>query len=336
MKTNRKFSLGLLTLIVLCACARAPQEIPEKTLVPAVPLKPEDVSKSIVRIVSMPRIKGVGNGFYVARDKIATNIHLIAGVDPVSTHVSDSGGTRSIRGITAYDIKNNLVILKVSVEGVPLPLGDSDAVRTGDAISANGFRAGERNRGTQGTVLGVGGNDKWFSTTLDPDPDVSGSPIWNSKGEVIGIEVIAGEFGYAIPSNTLKVLLAESGTVEPFAQWQQRDVIRAYDSVEQAKREFSDENYNTMIEALNAAITLSPEFATAYTNRSEGKLSLGQFESERGKAMAAQQHYRLAINDCTKALQLNPESAAAYKNRAFAKRLLADAKADLGNLKEAP
>lgn len=334
MKTNRKFSLGLLALIILCACTRAPQEIQEKALVPAVPLKPEDVSKSIVRIVSMPRIKGIGSGFYVARDKIATNIHLIAGVDPVSTHVSGSGGTRSIRGVTAYDIKNNLVILKVSVEGVPLPLGDSDAVKTGDAISANGFRAGERNRVTQGTVLGVGGNDKWFSTTLDPDPDVSGSPIWNSKGEVMGIEVIAGEFGYAIPSNTVKVLLAESGTVEPFAQWQQRNVIRAYGSVEQAKREFSDENYNTMIEALNAAITLNPEFATAYTNRSEGKLSLGQFESERGKAMEAQQHYHLAIDDCTKALQLNPESAAAYKNRAFAKRLLADAKAALGNLKE--
>ena len=334
MKTNRKFSLGLLVLIILCACARAPQEIEETALVSAVPLKPEDVRRSIVRIVSTSEIRGTGKGFFVASDKIATNIHLVAGANPVSVHVRGSDGTRSIRGVTAYDVKNNLVILKVSAEGVPLPLGDSDAVKTGDAISADGFRSGERNRVTQGTVLGVH-NNEWFSTTLDPDPDVSGSPIWNSKGEVMGVEVITGEFGYAIPSNTLKILLAELDTVEPFAQWQQRDAIRAYSHVEQAKREFSDEDHNTMIEVLNAAITLNPEFATAYANLGKGKLSLGQFESDRGKAMEAQQHYRLAIDDCTKALELNPESAVAYKNRAFAKRLLADAKVDMGYLKEA-
>lgn len=49
MKTNRKFSLGLLALIILCACARAPQEIEETALVPTDPLKPEDVRGSIAR-----------------------------------------------------------------------------------------------------------------------------------------------------------------------------------------------------------------------------------------------------------------------------------------------
>lgn len=332
MKTNRKFSLGLLALIILCACARAPHEIEENALVPAVPLKPKDVRGSIVRVVSTSEVSGAGNGFFVAPDKIVTNIHLVAGANPVTAHVRGSGGTRSIRGVTAYDVKNNLVILKVSAEGVPLPLGNSDAVKTGNAISANGFRAGERNRVTQGTVLGVRDNDKWFSTTLDPDSDVSGSPIWNSKGEVVGIEVIAGEFGYAIPSNTLKVLLAESDTVEPFAQWQQRDVIRAYDYVEQAKRKLSDGDPNGMIGMLNEAITLNPRFAIAYTSRGAGQLSLGEFESENGNEVKAKRHYNAAIADFDKALQLNPDSTTVYKNRGLTKRLLADAEANTENV----
>ena len=332
MKTNRKFLLGLLALIILCACARAPQEIEEKTLVPVVPSEPEDVRTSIVRVVSASKIRGVGNGFFVAPDKIATNIHLIAGANPVSAHVRGGGVTRSIRGVTAFDAKNNLVILKVSVEGVPLPLGDNDAVKTGDIISDAGILArGSKDKAKQGTILGIRDYDKWFSTTLVPDPEVSGGPILNSENEVIGIETVEGEFGYAIPSNALKVLLAESDTVESFAQWQQRDVIRAYSYVAQAKREFSDGDYIEMIDALNEAITLNPEFATAYAKRGEGTLSFGKFEFDRGNIEVSQHHYHAALDDFNKALQLNPDSAAAYKNRGLAKRLLADSETDTGN-----
>ena len=331
MKTDRKFLLGLLALIILCACARAPQEIEEKTLVPVVPSEPEDVRTSIVRVVSASKIRGVGNGFFVAPDKIATNIHLIAGANPVSAHVRGGGVTRSIQGVTAFDAKNNLVILKVSVKGVPLPLGDSDAVKTGDAISDAGILArGSKDKAKQGTILGIRDYDKWFSTTLAPDPEVSGGPILNSENEVIGIDAVDGEFGYAIPSNALKVLLAESDTVESFAQWQQRDVIRAYSYVEQAKRKFSND-HSAMIEALNEAITLNPEFPAAYATRGEGTLSVGEFEFDRGNIEASQRHYHAALDDFNKAIQLNPDATPVYKNRGLTKRLLADSEADTGN-----
>ena len=333
MKTDRKFLLGLLVLILLCACARAPQEIEEKSLAPTESLKSEEVRNSIVRVVSRSRIRGVGNGFFVAPDKIATNIHLIADADPVSVHVRGGGVVRSIRGVTAFDGKNNLVILKVSIEGAPLPLGDSDAVKTGATISDAGLLARGHNegKGTQGTILGIRDNDKWFSMTLQPDPEISGGPLLNSKNEVIGIENIEGEFGYAVPSNALKVLLAESDTIEPFAQWQQRDAIRAYSYVAQAKREFNDGAHSAMIDVLNEAIRLNPEFATAYVKRGEAKLHLGEFESEKGHATEAQRHYHSAIDDSDRALQLNPESAVAYKNRGLAKRLFADSEIDTKN-----
>ena len=329
MKANNKSVLGLLALIILSACARVSPEIKEKTFVPVVP---EDVSNSIVRIVNPPDLQGMGNGFFVARDRVATNIHLIAGANPISMHVRGTDGTRSIQGVTAFDAENNLVILKVSVEGVPLPLGDSGVVKIGSTISADGFRAERRqNRITQGTILGIRDNDQWFSTTLEPDPDVSGGPILNSKNEVIGIEVMEDDLGYVIPSKSLKTLLAESDTVESLAQWQQRDAIRAYRYVEQAERKFSDEDYSAMVKILNEAIQLNPEFLAAYITRGEAKLYLGMFESEKGHAMAAQRYYRSAIDDSDKALQLNPDAAAAYKNRGLAKRLLADSETDTKN-----
>lgn len=332
MKIDSKFLLGLLTLMILFSCARAPQEIEDKNLALAKPSKPESVYNSIVRIVNPPDLRGFGNGFFVARDKIATNIHLIAGANPVSVHVRGGGVTRAIQGVTRYDLKNNLVILKVSIEGPPLPLSDSNQVKTGDTISDAGLLArGSKDKTKQGTILGIQASDRWFSTTLQPDPEISGGPILNSENEIVGIEVIEGDFGYAVPSNVLKVLLAESDTVESLAQWQQRDAIRAYSYVEQAKRKLRDDDYSGMIDALNEAIRLNPEFATAYTKQSEAKLYLGGLESEKGHATAAQRHYRSAIDDSNRALQLNPDTAAAYKNRGLAKRLLADSEADTGS-----
>ena len=337
MKTNNKFLLGLLTLVILYACTPDIQRIPVKTPVPTEGLAYEKVKDSTLGVLGWQGdARVVGTGFFVARDKIATNIHLLAGVDPVSVHVRVSDGTRSIRGATAFDVKNNLVILEITGEGVPLPLGDSDAVKIGDPIS--GIDTFVRRYGFKdphGTVLGVRSTDKWFSTTLQPDSTVSGGPVLNSKGKVIGIEVMEGEFGYAIPSNALKVLLDKMDAVEPLAQWQQRDVIRIYSYVEQAKRKFGDDDHDGMIEVLTEAIKLNPKFATAYAGRGERKLSIGKFASEEGNVVEAQRRYRSATDDFDSALQLNSEFAAAYKNRALTKRLLAEAETDTGNLKEA-
>lgn len=337
MKTNGKFALGLLTLVILCSCAQDFQRIPVETSLPTEGLAYEKVKDSTLGVLGWQGdSRVVGTGFFVAHNKVVTNIHLLANVDPISVHVRVSDGTRSIRGVTAFDVKNNLVILEITGEGVPLPLGDSDGVKIGDSIlGIDTFVRRYGFKDPQGTVLGVRSTDKWFSITLHPDPTVSGGPVLNSKNEVIGIEVMEGEFGYAIPSNALKVLLTKMSKVEPLAQWQQRDVIRVYSYVEQAKRTFGNDDHDDMIEVLNEAIKLNPKFASAYAGRGERKLSVGEFASEEGNVVQAQRRYRSAIDDFDRALQLNSESAAAYKNRALTKRLLADAEINIGNLKEA-
>ena len=75
MKVDRKSIFVLLTLGFLFSCAPTPQQIvSEKPITPPVDSVSEKVKGSTVRLVSL---RGIGSGFFVARDKIATNIHSL-------------------------------------------------------------------------------------------------------------------------------------------------------------------------------------------------------------------------------------------------------------------
>ena len=75
MKVDRKSIFVLLTLGFLFSCAPTPQQIvPKKLVIPPVDSVSEKVKDSTVRLVGL---RGIGSGFFVARDKIATNIHSL-------------------------------------------------------------------------------------------------------------------------------------------------------------------------------------------------------------------------------------------------------------------
>ena len=57
----------------------------------------------------------------------------------------------------------------------------------------------------------------------------SGSPVRDSKGQVIGIvSAVEDPYSYVIPSNALRTLIVQSGPVEPLTQWRKREPIRTY------------------------------------------------------------------------------------------------------------
>ena len=58
-----------------------------------------------------------GSGFFVDEDKIATNIHNVAWSGPVFVKLSDKKTIWAIEGVTAYDVENDLVVLKIAGEG---------------------------------------------------------------------------------------------------------------------------------------------------------------------------------------------------------------------------
>ena len=367
IKTNRKFLLCSLAFVILFSCAPVPQEIEKEKLVP---LAPENVRSSIVRIVSPPGNRVVGSGFFVAPDKIATNIHLIATADPISVHIRGHRITWSIRGVTAYDVRNDLVILKISGEGIPFPIGNSDTVENGESVSAVGYIQFGHRKIMEGVIHSIRDSDKWIRTTVNSANGNSGSPVLNSEAQVIGILAdMDGTYSYAIPSNALKRLLARPRLTVPVAQWQKKTRIRAFISCELGDQNWREEKYEEAVGAYDKAIELNPDYADAYRKRGtvklalddyEGaiedytqsiklnsgsawvyynrglvKLTLGDLHTAQGDIEKARGLYAAGIEDCTRVIELNPEDTAAYHNRALGQFRLGEFRVNQRNIVEA-
>ena len=308
MKMNRIFLLGLLFLSFLFSCARAPQQIIE------VPEKGIDFT--VVRVEGR---FGAASGFFVAPDKIATNIHVIAHPGSVFIKSADKQKVWGVEGVMAFDVRNDLAVLKVIGEGVPFLLGNSDAVGVGDAVIATGYPGGKY-RGTQGIVHRVRTNDKWLQMKISLSGGSSGSPVRNSKGRVIGIvSAVEDPYSYAIPSNALRTLIDRSRLAEPLTQWRKRKHIRAYIYSVQGQRKYNANHYNEAVADFDKAIKLNPEKVDAYYNRGLAKFTLGDLEFAQGNLEKARRLYEAGIEDSTQAIKLNPEDAYAYHNRAGGK-----------------
>ncbi len=322
MKCNIRPFLSLLCILgFILSCAQAPQQVADRTLAQDSGTKKEQAST--VRIVSQTgKPITLGSGFFVGKDKIATNIHVVAQPGPVFAKFSNTEKILVVEGVAVYDVKNNLVILKLSGEGIPLPIGGSDAVQIGESVFVAGY-TDEEYKTELGTIASIQKNDKWFEMKVSASKESSGGPVLNSKGQVIGIAVGYGgdSENYAIPSNTLRALLAQSIPLEPLAEWRKREVIRAEMYHSQGEEKIAVKEYKDAIVDFDKAIALNPEHVRAYYRR--------------GKAKYHIDNYIGAIDDCTHAIKLNPEHARAYNGRGVAKMGLGRSKHKSGDTERA-
>ena len=295
------------------------QQIAEKAL-----------TDSVVRLVWQKTDEETGesliwpraSGFFVASNLIATNIHCVTGAPSVFAEIVSTKTEFRVEGVVAFDAENDLVILKVAGEGIPLSIDDSNTLQVGETVCAVGHPRAEEGEATQVTISGIQNSGKRLEIKEEFDPGNSGSAILNDSGKVIGVAVGgamavsvlgAGTRGYmnhAIPAGTLAHLLDHVAEAEPFAEWQKRPLIRAYTEIRQAQAEFQQGNHQESIAHLDAALELNPNLGDAYLNRATANLLLGD--------------HKKAIADCDNALKLNPHHVLAYINRATAKSLLGE------------
>ena len=171
--------------------------------------------------------KNLGSGFIISADGyIITNNHVVDGADEIKVKLSDG---REFRGeVKGRDEKFDLALVKIDAKGnLPIaPLGDSDKLEVGEWVMAIGNPFGLAQTVTagivsaQGRVIGSGPYDDYIQTDASINPGNSGGPLFNAKGEVIGINtaILAGGqgIGFAIPVNMAKSIitqLKESGKV---------------------------------------------------------------------------------------------------------------------------
>ena len=117
-----------------------------------------------------------GSGFFVSPNLIVTNLHCVARAPSIVAELVNSEIQLPIEGVVASDIANDLVVLKVTGEGVPLTLGDSDAVQMGDTVCTAGYPHGEKGVATQVAIHGIRESDKHFEIKAAFNPGQSGSP----------------------------------------------------------------------------------------------------------------------------------------------------------------
>ncbi len=152
----------------------------------------------------------LGSGFVIDKDgTILTNNHVVSQADEIEVGLSD--GRKYKAKVVGTDEKTDIAVIKIKADK-DLPfvvLGSSKAMRAGDWVMAIGNPFGLEHTVTVGVIsamgrlIGGGPFAKFIQTDASINPGNSGGPLFNLKGEVIGINTMiyaAGQgIGFAIP-----------------------------------------------------------------------------------------------------------------------------------------
>ncbi len=168
-----------------------------------------------------PVRRGAGSGFIIRADGLVlTNNHVVEGADDILVKLDD--GREFSAKVLGTDPLTDLALLKLQgkVENLPVVrLGDSDALKVGDWVVAIGNPFGLASSVSAGIIsakerdIRAGPYDDFLQTDAAINPGNSGGPLFNLRGEVIGINtaIIGGGtgIGFAVPSNMAKALLPQ-------------------------------------------------------------------------------------------------------------------------------
>ena len=147
-------------------------------------------------IPNMPREfenKSLGSGFIISADGyVLTNAHVIDGADEVVVKLVDK---REIKAkVVGADKRTDVALIKIEAGDLPVArLGDPAKLRVGEWVVAIGSPFGFENTVTAGIVSAKGRSlpqenfVPFIQTDVAINPGNSGGPLFNMKGEVIGI-----------------------------------------------------------------------------------------------------------------------------------------------------
>lgn len=215
------------------------------------------------------------SGFFVDKHMIVTNCHVAQGTNSIIAEFVDKQEKFEIESVEAYDIENDLILLKVNGEGVPLKIGDSAEIMSEDVICAVGYPNGNAEI-THGAIDGISSSNQRIRMRIGTTDGSSGCPILNSHGETIGIDASGDEvYSYAIPSNILIELINNVGESLPLKEWQKLPQIRAFTEKKEGDKLQKEGEYKKAIAHYDTAIQINPDMVKAYDKRSDAKMELG-------------------------------------------------------------
>jgi serine protease Do len=138
-------------------------------------------------------VRGQGSGFIVSADGlILTNAHVVRDAKDVTVKLTDRREFKA--KVLGSDPKTDVAVLKIDASKLPVvPLGSSRDLKVGEWVLAIGSPFGFENSVSAGVVSAKGRSlpDDSFVPFIQTDvavnPGNSGGPLFNSRGEVVGI-----------------------------------------------------------------------------------------------------------------------------------------------------
>lgn len=178
-------------------------------------------------------VRGMGSGFIVSPDgTILTNAHVVKDATDVTVKLTDRREFRA--KVLGSDPKTDIAVLKINANNLPVvTLGSTQNLRVGEWVLAIGAPFGFENTVTAGVVSAKGRSlpddsaVPFIQTDAAVNPGNSGGPLFNAKGEVVGInsQIYSQSGGYQGLSFAIPIDLATKI----------KDEIVAHGKVEHAK-----------------------------------------------------------------------------------------------------
>ena len=182
----------------------------------------QDLGEAVVQVRTPG---GLGSGFFLNEEGfLITNFHVIEGETQISIEVYhqkdgqlDRQSYKQVR-IIAMNKFQDLALLKVEDKDAPkfayVPIAEPDTLAVGEAVFAIGSPLGLERTVTEGIVSTktrqVQG-ELYLQTTTQINPGNSGGPLFNLRGEVVGVtnmKLMFGEgLGFAIPCDAVRYFL---------------------------------------------------------------------------------------------------------------------------------
>ena len=137
--------------------------------------------------------RSLGSGFIVSTDGyILTNAHVVDMADEVTVKLSDKREFKA--KVIGADKRTDVAVIKIEATGLPaVKIGDPEKLRVGEWVLAIGSPFGFESTVTAGIVSAKGRSlpqenyVPFIQTDAAVNPGNSGGPLFNVKGEVVGI-----------------------------------------------------------------------------------------------------------------------------------------------------
>lgn len=168
----------------------------------------------------------IGSGFYISTDgKIATNYHVLEGASSAIVKEIGTDKKYEVESVIQLNADHDIAIIKINKISNSVNLGRDETLLVGEKIVVIGNPEGLEGTVSEGIISGfreLSGDFRIIQITAPVSLGSSGGPLFNSKGEVVGVataSIVSGQnLNFALPISALHQLSSEKALNKKLSQ----------------------------------------------------------------------------------------------------------------------